>query len=691
MLADTATSVIAVTSLSAALVYFALALTTLIHRKPFHHPAYVMALLLTAGWLVVAGWAGPASVGALCVEAASNLFWLWFIASLADRDTQSRGISAVGWIYVGLFTLQSIAVAALALPMLFGAPATIIASGFDTVQMLFAAGVLVLLHNLFDASRGEERQLLTWPLAALALLWGYALNIHAIAYLSSEPAALLQQLRPFIMALVAAMLAVAALRPGARAVHLSRPVVFRSLALAGVGGWLGLLSLLALLMPFAGQKFGGIAQIMVLAWTIVVAAMVFLSPRMRAYMRVWAAKHFYEHRYDYRVEWLRFTATLNHPELGGQSIDVRVVKAIADLVESPAGMLAAQSSGQTGVAAIWPTAALHPFAGDWSCLFDWMEQSLRIVQLDEVRNGFAPDGEAAAIPQWILADQQYWVAVPLVHLERIEAIVLLTRPLLDRALDWEDFDLLRVAGRQAASHIAEARGSEALAESERFDEFHRRFAFMMHDVKNLASQMALLSRNAERHGDKPDFREDMVATLRVCADRLNQLMQRLSQQEKVQVERLMEIDLALAARRIAESHRGQHQVKVIGLQSAKAWGTRETVEQLLIHLVQNAIDASPPDSPVRLRICQRGGQSLVMVEDTGSGMSHEFIRTQLFRPFHSTKAGGFGIGTYQARQLAEAIGGTLSVESREGEGTTFTLALASSARAATTQIQGEAA
>ncbi|MEQ1687142.1 MAG: XrtA/PEP-CTERM system histidine kinase PrsK [Sphingopyxis sp.] len=675
MLADIMASLWAAITLSAALGFVALALTSLVRARPFSHPSFFLSLILTAAWLGTAAWSGPGSAFTLSMEAARNLGWLWFMVSLYSLDPQARRISAVGWVYIGLFGVEALVLAALSRAMAFGAPANLIVSGFSTVQMLVSAGALVLLHNLFEATRTDKRHALTMPLAALGLLWAYDLNLYAISYLSGEPAGLMVMLRPAALFMMLAMLVVASLRPGAQGVQLSRPAAFRSLALAGIGGWLGILSLLALLVPGSGLAFGKLAQGAVLLGTVTGAALMLLSPRMRAHLRVWTAKHFYEHRYDYRAEWLRFTATLNRNETASLSIDARAIKALADIVESPAGLLVSSTGGTANLAAIWPGGALQAGSDDWTAMIGYMGDASRIIQLDEVRSGNAPLGEVAAIPDWLVSDPRYWIAVPLVHLDHIEALVVLARPPLDRALDWEDFDLLRVAGRQAASHIAEARGAEALAESTRFEEFHSRFAFMMHDVKNLASQMALLSRNAERHGEKPAFREDMVVTLRVCADRLSQLMQRLSQQEKISIGKLTRVDVAMIARRIAEARRSQHPVEVVGLASAEGWGNRETIEQLLTHLVQNAIEASAPDAVVRIRAGHKDGHATLCVEDKGKGMSPEFIRSELFRPFHSTKEGGFGIGAYQARQLAEAMGGKLSVESRIGEGTSFTLSL----------------
>jgi signal transduction histidine kinase len=66
---------------------------------------------------------------------------------------------------------------------------------------------------------------------------------------------------------------------------------------------------------------------------------------------------------------------------------------------------------------------------------------------------------------------------------------------------------------------------------------------------------------------------------------------------------------------------------------------------------------------------------MIEVIDQGCGMTPAFLRDQLFKPFVSTKSGGFGIGAFEARQLAEAMGGGVSVTSREGEGTRFRITL----------------
>ena len=124
---------------------------------------------------------------------------------------------------------------------------------------------------------------------------------------------------------------------------------------------------------------------------------------------------------------------------------------------------------------------------------------------------------------------------------------------------------------------------------------------------------------------------------------------------------------------VALRRRAQQAIHVEGEAAAVADPAR--LEQLLGHLLQNAIEASPPAAPITLRLIARGALAGVEVIDRGTGMSAAFIRDQLFKPFVSQKPGGFGLGAFEARQLAEAMGGRVEVESREGAGSCFRVLL----------------
>src|SRR5690606_23239496 len=76
----------------------------------------------------------------------------------------------------------------------------------------------------------------------------------------------------------------------------------------------------------------------------------------------------------------------------------------------------------------------------------------------------------------------------------------------------------------------------ALIEAQQFEEFNRRFAFIMHDIKNLVSQLSLVARNAERFAGNPEFQKDMVLTIKDSVGKMNDLLARLGQHNTARLE-----------------------------------------------------------------------------------------------------------------------------------------------------------
>jgi putative PEP-CTERM system histidine kinase len=348
---------------------------------------------------------------------------------------------------------------------------------------------------------------------------------------------------------------------------------------------------------------------------------------------------------------------------------------VADITDSPAGLLLTRDEDGALVLAArwrWPTAEVPGVCFDAAAIRA-LEQSGVIVELEELRRGRDPKGTAPLVPAWLLTEAGAWAVVPLLHFDHLVGAVVLARPPHARRLDWEDFDLLRVVGQQLASYLAEHAGQKALAEAGRFDDFHRRIAFVMHDIKNLASQLSLLVCNAERHAEKPEFRADMLVTLRNSAEKLNALLSRLSRYNAMGVEQLSPVDLAEVIRRVAAQFAGRHAVVAFAEEECLVRANAESLEQVLVHLVQNAVDASEPAAQVFLRLGTDAFHGMVEVVDSGHGMSPDFVRNRLFKPFVSSKPGGFGIGAYEARELVRGMKGRLDVESHEGLGTRFTI------------------
>jgi putative PEP-CTERM system histidine kinase len=429
----------------------------------------------------------------------------------------------------------------------------------------------------------------------------------------------------------------------------------------------------------SGIDWSGAFLIIILAVMTVGAMVVIPSARARGWFKVKVAKHLFEHRYDYRAEWLRFTQTLGRAGPDAGPLGERIVKAFADMADAPGGLLLVSDGGRgVSVAGSWNWSSATPPVDQLEEAYEFwkrVEESARIVEFEGLRHGWADSRDKAlTVPPWMLVDESIWAGVPLIHHQRLIGMVLLAAPEYRRAFDWEDFDLLRTAGNQAASSLAESFSQEALANAQRFEEFNRRFAFILHDIKNLVSQLSLVARNSERHADNPEFRADMVATLKSSVGKMNDLLARLAPSDarvgKPEPQPLWPILQAAIAAKSSE-----RDVKLAG--DSRLWATVDAtaIEQAVGHLVQNAVEASSDGEPVAVHLT--GGDNSVSIEiaDKGCGMDAEFVRNRLFQPFASTKESGFGIGAFEAQSLITAMRGRISVDSRPGVGTTFTITL----------------
>ena len=635
-----------------------------------------VAVGLTALWLMTGAGAGLESGAVRLAESLRNLAWIFALYRLFSMDGRLASVRPVRPMLAALAFVEFLQVAIFLILSLRQVP---VSAGFAfhslvSLRLLVAVGGLVLVHNLYAGAAQQSRLIIRWPAIAAALLWVVDLHFYAIAYLSDANPQVIALLRGLFAVPAAGLLALGAVEKSeSLRFQPSRAVTFQTVSLLLIGGYLTVMVAVAQWLSFAGSDNAALLQIAFVAAIALAGILTALSPRLRGWLRVTLIKNLFQHRYDYRSEWLRFTRTIGLAGADSAPLNQRVIRALGDITDSSAGLLLVPGDGGALELAArwnWPMATV-PAVALSHALARRFEQDGYIADLDVER----ATGAASALPEWLLAEPQAWALVPLLHFERLEGMVVLARPAHVRRLDWEDFDLLRVVGRQLASYLAENAGQAALAEAARFDDFHRRIAFVMHDIKNLASQLGLLARNAELHAENPEFRADMLVTLRNSTDKLNALVSRLSRYGPGNIEALAPIRANAIARSVVDQLKARHPLSLVDNEESVVVASRESLEQVLLHLVQNAIDISPPGAPVVVAVGARGAEGVIEVLDSGPGMSAEFIRSRLYRPFDSTKPGGFGIGAYEARELVRAMGGRLEVESREGLGTRFAVVL----------------
>ena len=279
------------------------------------------------------------------------------------------------------------------------------------------------------------------------------------------------------------------------------------------------------------------------------------------------------------------------------------------------------------------------------------------------------------MPAWLSAIPRAWLVVPLILHERLLGFVVLARSKGKVNLDWEVNDLLKTAGRQAASYLAQLEAAKALLVARQFESFNRMSAFVVHDLKNLVAQLSLMLSNADRHQHKPEFQKDMMETVANSVEKMKRLLFQL--RGGYSLGPPTPVALAEVMRQVVAAKSGLRPAPQLesggaGL-SVVAHGAR--LERVIGHVVQNAVEATPPDGDVVVRLLRQNDSAVIAIADTGCGMSEQFIRYRLFKPFESNKTTGMGIGTYEVWQYVRELGGRIDVESREAHGTVFRVTL----------------
>ena len=210
--------------------------------------------------------------------------------------------------------------------------------------------------------------------------------------------------------------------------------------------------------------------------------------------------------------------------------------------------------------------------------------------------------------------------------------------------------------------------SQALREEER-QAWQRLLRVLGHELNNsLAPIKSIAGSLGTLLGKEPppaDWKEDMQGGLGVItarADALSRFMEAYSRLARLPQPKLGAVEIELLIRRVAGLETRVPLVLAPG-PNLMIQADGDQLEQLLINLHRNAADAAlETKGGVKIGWAKTGSQLEIRVEDEGPGLSNT---ANLFVPFFTTKPGGSGIGLALSRQIAEAHGGTLTLENRK--------------------------
>jgi putative PEP-CTERM system histidine kinase len=638
----------------------------------------VLAAALTALWsagLSLFAWSETAPTGLLFVgETVTTGAWLAVMSSLAGTAGLPKRLSQVAFLsWIGLLTGGVIAIMARA----DWAGGLVMTGGLGLALL-----GLILLEQIYRNSNSSGRWALRYLYFGVGGLFTYDIFMYSQGLLLGGISASVWQARGFIMALTVPFIAIAARRNPAWSlkVFVSRDIIFYATSVSAVGAYLLLMAFGGYVVQQIGGSWGAIAQIVFFAAALALLGILVASTALRRRLRVFLVKHFYRHKYDYREEWLRFIDTLSG-RTPGETPQITAVRAIAQIIGSPraALLMCDENPGRWNLEAAWPGGEVLPgSAGPLiaePALRAFLEQRQWVIDIAEWRTD--PElYDGMPRPAWLDQGPAWRLVLPVLLGPRLIGLLLLSEPPDGFQLTFEDRDLLKTAARHVATHLAQHASEQKLADERQFAAFSKLASFMMHDLKNATAQLELVVANAARHRKNPEFIDDAIATVDGAVKRISQLIAQLQQEGGASGNE--PLDLRAVVREAVGRTRVREPHPALDADSAALpiEADRERLTSVLEHLVRNAQEAARPEGHVAVMTQSVDARAVIDIVDDGPGMSADFVRERLFRPFDSTKGSkGMGIGAYQAREYIRSLGGWIEVESDPGRGTRMRIIL----------------
>lgn len=461
----------------------------------------------------------------------------------------------------------------------------------------------------------------------------------------------------------------------------SPTLLYQSFAIMLIGGYLLAVGFFAKVIAMLGGGKNFALQMFALLVALVLLGLLILSDRVRLRVKRFVSQHLRRPVYDVQKIWRRFSgATAGHMKEG--DLCRATVNWVAETFDvlSVTLWLVPQRDG-----------TLH-FGASTSLSESEAEKLIQprpqiAEPLEKLRAHPAPIDIDASTEAWLEPVRQWQpakfshgghrVCIPVTSGDELVAVMMLGDRVAGVPFSIQDLDLLKCVADQIAGDFVRLRLSGKLLEAKEMQAFQTMATFFVHDLKNTAWTLSLLVDNLRAHFDRPEFRDEAVRAVSKSVARINDLIGRIgSLRDELRLNRT-QTDLSELAETALKECAGMTDVKLVRQLTAgpPLAVDREQMHKVIVNLLVNAKEASSAGAEIRIATEERNGCGVLSVTDQGCGMSAEFLRQRLFKPFQTTKKKGIGIGMFQSKMIVEAHGGRIEVDSTEGAGTTFRVLL----------------
>jgi putative PEP-CTERM system histidine kinase len=634
--------------------------------------------------------------GTLALVAKSFLPGIWLTFSLTYSRAHYRDF-LVGsrWLLLGVFVVPLLSLAAIYRPFFYviaynppidgwGLMLTDPAKILNVLVLVSTVLILTNVERTFRAAVGTMRWRIKFLVLGLGVIFGARIYTGSQALLFSDYSSGRLSVEATALLIGCALIAVAYLRTGFSEIDVypSRAVLQTSVTVLLTGAYLFVVGVLAQIVV----RFGGAASFPIDAFVVLlgvaILAVLLLSDRARQSLQLFISRHFKRPQHDFRQIWARFARSLSSAldETALGTIAARLISETFGALSVSTWLFDQQGERLIRVSST-SDAEQAPSDDSTSSIAGRELNSAELIKLSRpfdlgrAKQKWARDLMERSSGQFRTGGSP--ICVPLVGGEHCLGAIVLADRVRGLGYSAEEMDLLKCIGEQVAASLLKLRLTEEIMERKELEAFQTMSAFLIHDLKNAASTLGLMLENLPTHFNNPAFREDAFRGIGSAASRINDLINRMNALRHELPLKPAELDLNLVVTEALATLNGTLENKLVTKfdQIPKILADGQQLQSVCTNLLLNACDAVDTNGRISVETTRQGEWVALSVSDNGCGMTEQFIKNSLFRPFRSTKKKGLGIGMFQSKTIVEAHQGKIHVESQLGVGTTFRVML----------------
>ncbi|HQH99776.1 MAG TPA: PEP-CTERM system histidine kinase PrsK [Deltaproteobacteria bacterium] len=556
----------------------------------------------------------------------------------------------------------------------------------QAIFVLISAVVFMwIMENIMRSSTEDQRRILKYPALGIIAL-GVAFVLMSVHRLSTMTASR-EVLELFSLISLAGIVFIIFFSIRFRLfemdIFVSRYVVYHSATFLIIGAYLlgmGLVIIgiqrLGIRLPFVIMGFFVFLVLFALAFLLI-------SREAKARLKFFINTHFFANKYDYRKEWGELSGNLSIAFNEKQIIHVTSQVILDSMYISELAVWLKDDRGFTCSYA-FPAQFKNPHIPKDAALIEYLEKHPYFLR----KTPPVPDNHL-----WerivkecddFLSEHKIELAIPMTTENKLIGFIAIGKENPGTPYGHDDIDLLTAIASQSSAALMSARFAQELAAHKELDAFNRMSSYVLHDLKNAAGNLSLVLQNAPAHMDNEEFRADMLETISQTLERIDKVMFRLGAvrtqgeitKEQIHLEELIDLLLTKLSPRLRDISVSKSVDPSLVIET-----DREMLERVLENIVINATESVPLGGNVAIRAGRNGQRAYISIRDNGAGMTEEFIRDRLFKPFQTTKKSGTGLGLWQVKNIMDQLGGSIDVESSLIQGTCFTVHLPSSSDA----------